>query len=313
MAITVLKGKPWSQSGSFLIADDSLIDVKNDINNIVITNVKVNPKEGSELADITITAFADQPNLTRFHVFAAQFLEANTNRNVSSLDQNLPTQVQREAYLKPKECQVMNNRKLGEEYCYVLDRKSKTRYMGNTLEKPGVLLKRTFVRETETQKEDLASNEDFKGQQLRGDEDKRSYDQNSWSASGYNLGQQQFGYSSSQEPSAFLSFLANGSIAYTNLRLDQNGSLNIKDFPLQTIRLPPHCLPPISPQTSLLLSLLAHLQPFQPKISLRRLGVVMLCSQSIESSHNVTQGQSFRVKDLTSTDSQIIDSVSTIV
>jgi hypothetical protein len=30
----------------------------------------------------------------------------------------------------------MSNKKLGDEYNYVLDRKNKTRYIGNTLEKP---------------------------------------------------------------------------------------------------------------------------------------------------------------------------------
>ena len=42
----------------------------------------------------------------------------------------------------------MSNKKLGDEYCYVLDRKNHTRYIGNTLEKPYILLKSTEIRET---------------------------------------------------------------------------------------------------------------------------------------------------------------------
>ena len=172
VTITVLKGTAWSQNPNFLLSNNSLIDVKNDINNIVITDIKVTPKAGSETADIVIQAYVDQPKLARFHVFGAQFLESNINRAVDNLDANLPLEMQREAYLKPRESQFLNNRKLGDEYCYVLDRKAKTRYMGNTLEKPAVLLKRTFVRDTETKEEDLAATQEFQGQSLK---DERKY------------------------------------------------------------------------------------------------------------------------------------------
>ncbi len=39
--------------------------------------------------------------------------------------------------------------------CYVIDRKNQKKFIGNTLEKPNILLKRTFVRDTNFDKENL--------------------------------------------------------------------------------------------------------------------------------------------------------------
>ena len=44
----------------------------------------------------------------------------------------------------------MSNRLLNEEIQYVLDRKHYERYMGNSLDKPSLLVKRQFVRDTTT-------------------------------------------------------------------------------------------------------------------------------------------------------------------
>ena len=47
-----------------------------------------------------------------------------------------------------KKSTVLNNKTLGDETCYIIDRKDKPKFIGNTLEKPQILLKRTEVRDT---------------------------------------------------------------------------------------------------------------------------------------------------------------------
>jgi hypothetical protein len=42
----------------------------------------------------------------------------------------------------------LNNKTLGDEICYVLERRNQKKFIGNTLEKPNILLKKTFVRDT---------------------------------------------------------------------------------------------------------------------------------------------------------------------
>ena len=49
----------------------------------------------------------------------------------------------------------MSNRQLGDEFAYVLDRKIQTRYIGNSLEKPSLALKRNLVKNTTQDTEQL--------------------------------------------------------------------------------------------------------------------------------------------------------------
>lgn len=43
---------------------------------------------------------------------------------------------------------MMSNRIIAEEIAYVLDRKNAARFTGNSLEKPQILLKKNFVKNT---------------------------------------------------------------------------------------------------------------------------------------------------------------------
>ena len=42
----------------------------------------------------------------------------------------------------------LSNRVLGDEYRYVFDRKSLPRFVGNTLDKPKMIVKRNYIRDT---------------------------------------------------------------------------------------------------------------------------------------------------------------------
>lgn len=43
-----------------------------------------------------------------------------------------------------------------------MDRRNQKKYIGNTLEKPNILLKRTFVRDTNFEKENLQQDVEYK-------------------------------------------------------------------------------------------------------------------------------------------------------
>lgn len=43
---------------------------------------------------------------------------------------------------------MLNGKKLGDENNYILNRETQKQFIGNSLERPGVLLKRTEIRET---------------------------------------------------------------------------------------------------------------------------------------------------------------------
>ena len=49
----------------------------------------------------------------------------------------------------------ISNRELSDEFRYVFDRKYAERYLGNTLERPRLALKRTFIQTTQISQEGL--------------------------------------------------------------------------------------------------------------------------------------------------------------
>ena len=63
----------------------------------------------------------------------------------------------------------MSNRQLSDEFRYVFDRKSAQRMLGNTLDRPKTVLKRTFIRDTEFKVPDLnkGTNYDYMEEKVR--------------------------------------------------------------------------------------------------------------------------------------------------
>jgi hypothetical protein len=55
----------------------------------------------------------------------------------------------------------MSNKTLGDEYRYVFDRASADRQLGNLLDRPSLLMKRLFTRQTETENESLKAGNEF--------------------------------------------------------------------------------------------------------------------------------------------------------
>ena len=55
----------------------------------------------------------------------------------------------------------LSNRTLGDEYRYVFDRKSLPRFVGNTLDKPKMIVKRNFIRDTTFAEEKLSGGANY--------------------------------------------------------------------------------------------------------------------------------------------------------
>jgi hypothetical protein len=59
----------------------------------------------------------------------------------------------------------MSNRELSDEFRYVFDRKYAERQLGNTLERPKLLLKRNFIQNTQISEEVMRSGTSYPQQQ----------------------------------------------------------------------------------------------------------------------------------------------------
>lgn len=61
----------------------------------------------------------------------------------------------------------MSNRELSDEFRYVFDRKYANRFLGNTLDRPKLLLKRQFVQTTQIAEEVLKSGQQYQQQHVQ--------------------------------------------------------------------------------------------------------------------------------------------------
>jgi hypothetical protein len=92
---------------------------------------------------------------TRCHLFLTNFYSIESVRELAIAHSNTECAHHRVS-LAPKANSYYSNKAMGDELKYVLERKNKTVYIGNTLEKPAILLKREFVRDTDTTHEDVS-------------------------------------------------------------------------------------------------------------------------------------------------------------
>lgn len=166
-------------------------------------------------------------SMIRAHVIGYNYCSGDANDWTSRLQSIKKTQSVQSSEFGSKKSVYLNNKQLGDEICYVYERKTQKKFVGNTLEKPGILLKRTFVRDTNFDKEDLNADRDFKDglndrvSQLQADV--RSHDIQARSAVVQQVTQD-----------SMLNFLKNPALILTNLKMSESSAeILIPDFPIQ--------------------------------------------------------------------------------
>jgi hypothetical protein len=143
--IRVHKGVYW-ETDSFILKDHCLVE-KRDRNNIIrIKNVNLEEQKENHKLSFTLEDYGKH---ARAHVYAFTFMPndnlsdfqsiSDVSRDYSSLD-IFPFAKWKNIFL--------SNRKLGDEFRYVFDRKFVKRFMGNTLDRPQLLLNRHKIRDT---------------------------------------------------------------------------------------------------------------------------------------------------------------------
>jgi len=124
--------------------------------------------EPLQLADLEVNnkeiriRVLNQTSFTRVHVVATQFLPGYDL--FENLKLNAPGE--RAFKLHPSESQYVAGRNIGDEYRYILDRRYTTRFPGNMLNRPELLLNPWSIRKTQTAKDEAAGGERFDGSPL---------------------------------------------------------------------------------------------------------------------------------------------------
>ena len=161
ISIRVHKGVFW-ESESFILKDHSLLEKRDTTNLIRIKNIKVEDEKENHNLEFTLSGFSKLEQ-ARAHVFAYTFTPSNHKFMYDSIDRVTKDWGTMDIFPFAKwQNKYLSNRKLGDEFRYVFDRKFMTRFMGNTLDKPQLLLNRHKIRDTQFDQEVVSTGEAYK-------------------------------------------------------------------------------------------------------------------------------------------------------
>ena len=100
----------------------------------------------------------------RVHAIATTFVQNDGGQLASKLNDMLQwSEFSSQFLFKNQESIFMSNKKVSDEIRYVFERKQLEGKLGNTLERPTLLIKKTFIKETSIDTENLALGDQFDG------------------------------------------------------------------------------------------------------------------------------------------------------
>ena len=155
ITIKVHKGTRWEASADYLIKERSILKLLTQSLYLAYKDLKV------DAGKVSFTVLSNNMSSVQVHAFAYSYVpttfatmsQAIKSIKVSETSESFKFSTNTNAYLSEKS--------LGDEIKYVLERKRKNTFMGNTLEKPSSLLKRHFMRETNQDQEQLNVERDY--------------------------------------------------------------------------------------------------------------------------------------------------------
>ena len=161
--ISVIKGKVMDIQ-DFIVTEKGDIRYNNNVEpSIAIENVSYENKE----LKIKLNKNNKSTNCPRIHLNCVQYLPKKLNKNLVSFTQNQFYQYkmrnENNIFMAQKnKNKYLNNKILSDEMQYVLDRKQYEISLGNSLEKPSLLMKPQFIRDTTTEIKKGREGESFK-------------------------------------------------------------------------------------------------------------------------------------------------------
>lgn len=156
--LTVHPGKRWRYCEAYIDSKDNLSKMLGDLNYMTLENSEFD----SQANRLKLKIRGNLMNDTKVHIMGYLHCADNTELIYRTSRKICPVYQKEEFLLAYVENSFLSERKLADEIQYVLDRKNKEIFMGNTLEKPTMLLKRHYNKETIQLEEQLQMGRDFK-------------------------------------------------------------------------------------------------------------------------------------------------------
>lgn len=155
IGINVLKANRWESSELFLETKDELRSSEGELRFISVQNFNV---QGSNLS---LQICSNDLENTVVHILGYNFNPVLADFISDQLSATTSKR-RRNTYSIARTSNIfISGKNLGDEMNYVLDRKNKKNFIGNTLKKPSILLHRKFIRETTEDEEKLKSETNF--------------------------------------------------------------------------------------------------------------------------------------------------------
>jgi hypothetical protein len=153
--LTVHKGQRWETSPDYLIKDKSIVKMMSQSQYIAYKDFSIKEK------NVSFKVMSNNMGSVQVHAFAFSYVP-NTFPTLLQSVKSIKIDENSESFNLVANANVfLSEKSLGDEIKYVLERKRKNTFMGNTLEKPSSLLKRHFVRETNQDQEQLKAERDY--------------------------------------------------------------------------------------------------------------------------------------------------------
>lgn len=153
--ITVYKGKRWELSNQYLITDHSIIKLLSQGNYLVYRDLELTDDK------FRVKILSNQPETVKVHLLGFNHLSDSVNNIKNSMKAFTAHENEEKFEFSKSENTYLSEKNLSDEIKYVLERKRKARFMGNTLEKPSGLLKRHFNKKTSAEDEHLDVERDY--------------------------------------------------------------------------------------------------------------------------------------------------------
>ena len=159
--VNVHKGKRWEGAENYLVKDKSIIKVLNQSLYLAYKDFKINGKK------VSFDVLSNNMGSVQVHAFAFSYFPTNLSNLTQSI-KSLKVDENTESFELGSNTNVfLSEKSLSDEVKYVLERKRKSTFMGNTLEKPSSLLKRHFVKQTQQDQEQLKAERDYESAKIR--------------------------------------------------------------------------------------------------------------------------------------------------
>ena len=327
--IIVHKGKYWNDQKNFILKDDMIVESFTNktpisIEKLEIIENKEDPTKSSIKLKIYNNSFSSRINLNLYQFLSnySHYAFRDIRNSVLKDEESIVHK------FKKWENDYIVNKELNDEIQYVFDRKQLDRYMGNTLEKPSLVMKRQFVRDTTVEIQEVKQGTEFKKMERKVKMRKEArLEQDSYSGrcdsdrqnEGYNdiylEDSEMKEMNKCQDElnlSGYHNWLVNSPITLNNLKPDENGDLLVENINLNNYAvLHIVCIDENSISEEIVP--LSSKKIEKRDITLAETLEVNKFFAEIRKIDNVLKTQNYLIKDIISTKLKIIDSLEKVV